>query len=389
MEAAAYGRYVDEYNRFWRQFFDPIAMRLDETEGNSLQLSTFILPLLDSELYDQVRKVVATAEKGAPLKVPSLTPDPVLAVSLNLQKEAWVDVAKGMSEMFRHYSGIDSEILDYLGPSAHLAIGDSDPIIALGSGDLMGAFGGNMQAMRGREMMFIPMAISVLTRPSVLMVELTDPQKVLLVLKRAATVGAEDRRRREEVRVSLQKIEGRDAWVYNMDMMGVVKLSFGVEVQGNYLIITNLPWSHRARIASVAPAPLNGAMLQANPGAADLQLPALFASACDQERAAAMQGIGCLFPLMAGGVGKTPAEAAAAHALLFGFKPVHPAPGEWTWNDGALESTLYGSASRQKQPEYPAGKKDFGLFGEVERVGVGMQFEDAGLRTSVRWTLAK
>jgi len=50
-----------------------------------------------------------------------------------------------------------------MGPAVHLAIGDSDPIIALGTGDIMGAFGGNAAMMRRGEMFFIPIAISVLS----------------------------------------------------------------------------------------------------------------------------------------------------------------------------------------------------------------------------------
>ena len=34
-------------------------------------------------------------------------------------------------------------MLDDLGPGLHLAVHDADPVIALGSGDLLGAFGSN------------------------------------------------------------------------------------------------------------------------------------------------------------------------------------------------------------------------------------------------------
>ena len=42
-----------------------------------------------------------------------------------------------------------------------------------------------------------------------------------------------------------------------MDLFGVVKLRYGVEVAGKYLVIRNIPWSSDDRVVSVAPAELN------------------------------------------------------------------------------------------------------------------------------------
>ncbi|MFT5130933.1 MAG: hypothetical protein ACI8W8_004566, partial [Rhodothermales bacterium] len=44
-EAKAYESYVANYSRFWRQFFDPIAIRLDDLGPRELELEVFILPL--------------------------------------------------------------------------------------------------------------------------------------------------------------------------------------------------------------------------------------------------------------------------------------------------------------------------------------------------------
>ena len=52
-EADAYRDYVEEYSRYWRQFFDPIAVRLNDTTDNGLELTTFILPLIDSSVYSR------------------------------------------------------------------------------------------------------------------------------------------------------------------------------------------------------------------------------------------------------------------------------------------------------------------------------------------------
>jgi len=54
-EADAYKNYRDNYDRYWRQYFDPVAMRLDDGDNGELKLETFILPLLDSQVYSLIR----------------------------------------------------------------------------------------------------------------------------------------------------------------------------------------------------------------------------------------------------------------------------------------------------------------------------------------------
>ena len=91
-----------------------------------------------------------------------------------------------------------------------------------------------------------------------------------------------------------------------------------------------------------------------------------------------------LYPLLLT-VSGTPPEAAARYAALFGGKPLHPGPGAWTWKNGRLESTAYGSATRWRAPAYRPALGDFGLFEGVTRLSVNMQLEADGLRASTRW----
>ena len=185
-EAEAYRTYVDEYSRYWRQYFDPIALRLDDAPGGELELSTFILPLLDSELYDRVRAGLAVRESGAALRVPVVTPDPVLRLSLNLTEDAWVKVAGLSSELLLGYAGISPAIFDHLGPGLHLAIQDADPIIALGNADILGGLAG--RAFTGDLMGGgLPLVLSMLTRPCKIIVELRDEPAVLDILRRAVS----------------------------------------------------------------------------------------------------------------------------------------------------------------------------------------------------------
>jgi hypothetical protein len=41
------------------------------------------------------------------------------------------------------------------------------------------------------------------------------------------------------------------------------------------------------------------------------------------------------------------------------------------------------------QPQYLEGDRSFGLFPEVNQLGVNMQLEDTGLRATIRWEVAE
>jgi len=382
-EAKAYADYVRDYSRFWRQFFDPIAMRLDDRPGGELELTTFILPLLNSEMYDGLREILPSGREAPPLRIPQVEPAPVMLLSANLPEKAWVKVVDGVSEGL---AGFDPGVLDSLGPGVHLAVRDSDPVIAVGSGDVMGALAMAPGGMRGGEMLFIPLALSVLTRPCSLLVETRAPEAVREALRQgslamlAQRFGGMD----DDVRIDYCQVAGRDAWIYAFDVMGLIKLRLGLEVCGNYLIISNLLWSQPFAIPRVEVAPLGGVRLETVPGAVEAQLAALFTAAQDQQRRAAMEGIGCLYPLTMGGTGD-PAAAIEQHFRLLGFRPVHPAGGAWERRDGGLESTVYGRLHAARQPAYAAGRRDFGALRGLDRLSVSLQMEDGGLRTLCRW----
>jgi hypothetical protein len=382
-EAEAYKFYVENYSRYWRQFFDPIALRLDECGDGRLELTTFILPLLDSPIYNGLRDILANREKGGPLQVPTVQPPAVVGLSLNLTDASWTKVSEGLSEVLIRYTGLDSKLLDQFGPGVHLFIRDSDPIVALGSGDLLGAFGGGRGLGRS-EMLAIPVALSVLTRPCLLFVELNDPDTAKRLLRRGAVRRVMPERGVFEPQTSLAQYPSRDAWLLGISLGGMVNLRFGIEVIGKYLVVSNVPWSQPVQVPSEAAAVLNGAVLEVNPAAVERQLPALFTAAAEQQRTAAMRGIGYLYPLMLG-ERRTPEAAAALHARLFGFTPVHPGSGRWVWRDGRLVSETFGDPGRAVQPDYTPGDRQFGLFRDVESIRVSMQLEDTGLRTVCRW----
>jgi hypothetical protein len=228
--------------------------------------------------------------------------------------------------------------------------------------------------------------LSLLTRPCTILIETRDPEQTARYLRQAANVWtAGTDRGLDDFRVSFYQVDGRDSWVWTMNFAGVIKLRFGVEVADRYLVIRNIPWSVQDRIVRTDRAALNTAGLSVWPAASRLELPGLFASAADQERRAAMSAAGRLVPLILSGAADV-GSAEQRHGQLFGFRPLHPPVGQWIWQDGNLTSSVYGSAWRQRQPAFDP-ERPFGLMQSVESMQLNMQFEDAGLRSIIRWKL--
>jgi hypothetical protein len=388
-EESAYKRYVEAYSDYWRQYFDPIALRLDEAADGYLEAEVFILPLVNNSIYNGLKGILKGNGDSTGLKVPQLSSDPVILLSLNLGEHAWQGIVKDGYKMLSRYIPIHPAIFEDFGPGLHLAVHDADPVIALGSGDLLGIFGSEVgsQAMGIGGMFSLPVILSLLTRPCTLIIETQNPERTLSFLKRAVPAFRTGRQW-SDLSVRVHQVEDRDQWVFSFSVAGIIKLRFGVELHQEFLLIRNIPWSHDEKITAVDTAVLKSVSLKTFPEACNLQLPGLFAADQDRGLFVAFQGLGHLYPLVLSGYAGVE-EAAQKHADLFGFTPRHPGNGQFLWDNFHLKSSTYGFIFNQKQPAYKKGDTNFGLLEGFEYLGVSMQFEDTGLRTKFRWKITR
>ncbi len=382
-EKKAYKGYVDQYSSYWREYFDPIALRLDEAEDGFLEAEIFILPLVDNTIYNSLKGALKSKTDNEPLNIPRLSRDPVLMLSLNLGEEAWRGIVKDGYSLLSRYLPIHPAIFEDFGPGLHLTVHDADPVIALGSGDLLGIFDANFGGSSASGMLSLPVLLSVLTRPCTLIIETRDPGRTLSFLKRSVPA-LRQRDRWRELQVRVHQVENRDQWVFSFGIAGIIKLRFGVELQDRFLLIRNIPWSHREKITAVDQGSLQGFSLRAYPDACELQLPGLFEAHQDGKLFEAFEGAGHLFPIVLSGSASIEG-AAAKHAQLFGFTPRHPGEGHFVWENFHIGSSVYGTVFKQRQPAYREGDREFGLLAGFTFLGVSMQFEDSGLRTRFRW----
>ena len=386
-EAKAYKDYVENYSRFWRQFFDPIAIRYDKDPQSASEINVFILPLIDSTIYEGARTVLNGVEAGKVLRHPVFSPEPVLAISANINEETWVQVVKGFS-FLKKYTSLDTAVFDEFGPSLHVVVEDADPVINLGSGDFLGLMGAGqgMQVFRARESLWMPIAFMMFTRPTKIMFELKDEEKVRGFLRAVSSLREWDRPRDwGRTMVDFTQVEDRDEWNCRIGLFGILSLRYGIRVQDGYLVFSNVPWSQNYVLDFSDDTALESAAVTLNPGAAERQLPGLYNSALDRMSAANRRSMVYLSPLMELYPDNVH-EAEDRHRELFGFIPLHAGRGEWEWRDGELSSTTFGSLWDRRRPAYEENDRDFGLLREFQNLSVSMQFEDDGLRTRIRWT---
>ncbi len=385
-EKTAYDQYLNRYNRFWRRYFDPIAIRYECTE-DSHQVETFILPLIDSSLYNGLKEVLTPESEGTPLHRPLLTPEPIAMLSLNLNEEAWLDMIDDFGPLsLLPIVGMNGGILDLLGPDFHMAIHDADPVVAVGSGELselLGRFGGRV----GSEMTMISGLVSILTRPTTLLLGIQDPDKMRQQLKRLAVQSDPQGQRSLGFAATISQLTGQDKWLLKLTAEGLLSLRFGLEVQNRYLVVTNLPLSMDVQVTGHRETPNRAVALSLAPRACVSQLPALFASAVENDRSSASASAHCLKPFLMTPLINDVRDAQAWHYRLFGFEPQHPGGGHWQWENSHLISSLYGPPWAAQQPPFDPDNRHVGLLRRVADVDLSMQFEEDGLRSLVRWSL--
>lgn len=388
-EARAYEVYVRDYSRFWRQFFDPIAIRLDEMGKGEFQAEIFILPLIDSSIYEMVRGALLSREDDRALEIPALEPDPALVMSLNLTEEFRTRMLSNSATLLER-TGIDPRIFDHLGPALHFAVLDADPVIALGSGDIFGGTGADLRrGFNSSQTLLFPLLSSMLTRPCKLYLEVDDENAVRNFLRRAGRYNPGINRRGfgfGDFEMDLGQHGEDDRWLLTMNIFGVIKYRLGILVRDGHLVISNQPWNADAEIRPDLPGTpsLAGARLSVSPGSVDRGLAGLFAAAMEKRKQASYQSEAFLTPLLLSG-SADPEAASREHRERLGFTPSHPGPGQWIWTGTRLESEQFGSIHAPRQPRHRDGDTNFGLLRSVGDLSIELQMEDEGLRTRIRW----
>ncbi|MFO0875903.1 MAG: DUF1559 domain-containing protein [Gemmataceae bacterium] len=94
-EAREYEQFLEEYNAYWRTFFDPIALRI-QTTPKGYRAETIVLPLIDNTIYSQLAQILGG--KPEPLDALPVPTRNIFSVAARLDKRALLASA-GMEEL--------------------------------------------------------------------------------------------------------------------------------------------------------------------------------------------------------------------------------------------------------------------------------------------------
>jgi hypothetical protein len=189
VEADEYKAFLNEYNQYWRTFFDPIALRIQITP-KQYRLETIILPLIDNSIY--TRLADALGGEVEPLDALPVPRRNIFSVALRLNKDKLlakppITAAKreapyeagnhprtnplgslGLSDSMAERLKLDEFLYKGLGNQLSLHVYDSHPTFDLNLPSLLGMLAGgvNRQASSlGGIEMIIGAAIIALNSP--------------------------------------------------------------------------------------------------------------------------------------------------------------------------------------------------------------------------------
>ncbi|MEZ5584634.1 MAG: hypothetical protein R3F37_19385, partial [Candidatus Competibacteraceae bacterium] len=380
-ERQAYQQYVSDYSRYWRTFFDPIGIRI--TVGNQVHIETLILPLVENSIYTMIKQTIG----GQPITMtlPGLSPTPITTLSFKLPQALLRDWVAGTAQQ-----GVPLNWLENLGGSLHLALYDSDPLLVLGSADLLGAFSGAWLG-GSREFWWWGLLGSLLTQPAAVFIELNagddsainDLLLEELIWNWTVSMDFGDS--------TLEQLgqNGSRGWVYTLSWEDVVRFHLYIRKINQYLVISNRQINFRATGSEEVLPEANAGITIAFDNIKAMA-PVLHLHRMQREGQAVMKNIGRLLPFLLLGE-ETPAAAIEWYARLYGTRPAHPAGGTWCWQPDTqvLASTAFGTPSVPRVPSFydpvdeqgPAGPLD-----QLQTLDVRFRFEDEGVRVHLTVT---
>lgn len=380
-EADAYNEFFKNYNKYWAEYFDPIAIRINQKDSKEFKVSAFILPLIENSVYEGLKNLIGSSDQK--LKIPELSPKPVSIFSLNLGKETRKRAIKLFQNVLPYQ--LYSTLLEFAGPGFHIAFTDTDPLIQLGTGKLSGT-GGKLDSrlLRGN-MAVIPVLFSALTRPVHILIEIEDEKEIKTYLGKIYKSFYEDEKWLGVIESNLSKINEKDFFIFNISAAGFLNIDLKVKIENGYLVISNMPYTNKIDVKGHKTPELSGASFKIYPSFVKKQLPSIFASGLKIQKESAFFGAGGVYPLYQIGL-RDKEKIADRHYELFGYSPFHPGNGKWIPDDGFIKSSEFSYPYTETIPMYNKNK-DLKLFRNIEIIKLNTEIIDNNLRADFIWRL--
>lgn len=381
-EEAQYKAFVENYNRYWTQFFDPIGIRI-KMEQN-IRIQTCILPLIQNSWYDGM--AAFSGRTPGELTESSVLPRTILSLRGHMAADLLKD--GGML----HKLGNSRLKLDWLGDELALNLCDGQVLFSAG-GRAMGLMGREM-GRSSLEPLVIGYLGSALNLPTYLTVKVTDAKEAERAIPSLFRALAPGRGRDDGLSVETYTMEdyrGRPLHVANFNLW-VLKLRLFAAVVDDRLVIA----SRRDIVTDLMDASKGASGKKAASQQGNMEL-SLYRTAFrqleemvnlgwqEELRHACQQNLP-LAAILLKSLGLPPESIEQTVSGLRGYTPYCPSGGKYLLDDktGNVQCSLHGTLWQPKQPAASdKSSKTMTLVNTLQRVNARLAFTPEGLMTTV------
>jgi hypothetical protein len=390
-ETDGYLRFVENYNRYWSRFFDPVGIRFRLRPNQKIEAETCILPLIENSVYNGLRDLVGG--EARPL-TDGLSPKTVASLGFALRKDGTfyrnfiADLRRGLG--VDQDSGL-SRLLDCSEGAMTLNVHDNAPQLGVNLRDIGGlVVGGGRIDDFG---VFIGLGITALTMPVYATLDVKDAKIAQQALDQTV----------RENRLSPFPVfgtGGADAYFLESHRnvpIGVQTISFfGVALRlyaaviGDKVVVA----TQRETLVDIINARLDGpapkattanASLNVRPEAFDKLRFSVAAAWQERMRQASFSNFGTLRTLHED-LNLNAGDIDAASLRWFGYTPLCPSGAGYSYDaaTGDIRSEAYGDRAAPRQSVQINAARGFARTIEsVGNVAVRFQFTPEGVRTKL------
>lgn len=382
-EAAQYKAFVENYNRYWTRFFDPIGIRVKM--GKDIRIQTCILPLIENSWYDGFAGF--SGRSPGELSESSLLPRTIMSLRGHMAPQVLNETS--LARDLKRRSGINP---DWLGDEISLNLCDG-PVLFSAGGRAAGLVGQGV-GRSSLEPLVIGYLGSALNLPTYLSVKVTDPQKAEQGIPALFRALAPRRGSSDVFSVETYSIEehsGKPVYVAAFNIW-LLKLRLYSAVVDDRLVIA----SRRDIVTDLLDASGKGAAARVARNEGNMEL-SVYRTAFKQLEETVNLGWqedlrhAChrnlpLSAILLTSLGLAPETLDSTVAGLRGYRHYCPSGGQYAVDEqsGAVICTVHGSARDPKQQA--AGdttSRTLRLVNALERVNARMTFTPEGLMTTV------
>ncbi|MDA8100759.1 MAG: hypothetical protein M0042_14175 [Nitrospiraceae bacterium] len=377
-EATQYKAFVENYNRYWRQFFDPIGIRVKL--GENIRIQTCILPLIENSWYDGFA-AFSGRETGTVTEA-TVLPRTIVSLRGHVSRD-WLEKV----DFFKSYLQRRKLSSRWLGNEFSLNLCDGPVLFTLD---------GRVAGMLGQEMnrpslstIVVGYILSAVNLPTYLSVKVNDPGEAERTLPLIFQGLMAEHRSREFSAESyaLEPYKDKQITVFSFSLF-VAKLRLYAAVIGDRLVIA----SRQDIITDLIDA--SSTKGASNPGNLEFSVyrtafrdiePTVSLGYQEDIRHACHKNLALAQAILDIG-GAKPDEFASVAFALRGYEPYCPSGGTYRLDPvvNRVECSLHGKAYRPKQPL--KGRDDaqiLRLVNSIRKINARLAFTPEGLMTTV------